>query len=74
VLPTTGLLARSWIDSRWIVASPAMKVLVDSLQGSNTDFLLGAVAERHRLPILTTDHDFEQYARLLPVVLHQLRS
>jgi predicted nucleic acid-binding protein len=28
------------------------------LQGSNTDFLLCAVAERHHLPILTTDEDF----------------
>ena len=40
------------------------------LQGSSTDFLLCAVAERHRLPILTTDEDFIRYARVLPIELH----
>jgi len=44
------------------------------LQGSNTDFLLCAVSERHRLPILTTDEDFSRYSRVLPVVLHPVRS
>lgn len=41
------------------------------LQGSNTDFLLCAVSERHRLPILTTDADFTLYARVLPVLLYE---
>ena len=40
------------------------------LQGSNTDFLLCAVSVRHRLPLLTTDEDFVQYAKLLPLQLH----
>ena len=44
------------------------------LQGSNTDFLLCVVAERHRLPILTTDDDFARYARVLSIVLHKPRS
>lgn len=44
------------------------------LQGSNTDFLVCAVAERHRLPILTTDEDFERYSRVLPVALHPVRA
>jgi predicted nucleic acid-binding protein len=35
------------------------------LEGSNTDFLLCAIAERHRFPILTTDADFTRYARVL---------
>jgi predicted nucleic acid-binding protein len=35
------------------------------LQGSNTDFLICAVAERHRLALLTTDLDFGRYARLI---------
>jgi hypothetical protein len=39
------------------------------LQGSNTDFLLCAVAERHRMPILTADEDFAQYSRVIPVRL-----
>ena len=44
------------------------------IQGSNTDFLLCAVAERHRMTILTTDDDFATYARVLPVVLHKPRK
>lgn len=44
------------------------------VQGSNTDFLLCAVAERHRLPILTTDEDFALFARVLPVTLHPIRA
>ena len=43
------------------------------LQGSNTDFLLCAVAERRGLPILTTDADFERFARLVPIRLQQPR-
>ena len=40
------------------------------VQGSNTDFLICAVAERRALPILTTDADFTRFARLLPIALH----
>lgn len=42
------------------------------VQGSNTDFLLCAVAERLAVPILTTDADFGRYASLLPVKLHPI--
>jgi predicted nucleic acid-binding protein len=40
------------------------------IQGSNTDFLLCAVAERAKLPILTTDNDFVAFSRVLPVRLY----
>ncbi len=40
------------------------------LQGSNTDFLICAAAERRGLPIYTTDADFVRFARLLPINLH----
>lgn len=40
------------------------------VQGSNTDFLICAVAERRTFAILTTDIDFTRFARLLPVSLH----
>lgn len=43
------------------------------VQGSNTDFLLCAVAERHAMPILTTDVDFTRYASLLPIRLHRIQ-
>jgi predicted nucleic acid-binding protein len=42
------------------------------IQGSNTDFLLCAVAVRHEFSIFTTDDDFKHFGRVLPVSLHQL--
>lgn len=44
------------------------------IQGSNTDFLLCAVAMRRAMPIYTTDADFGHYARVLPIALHEPRS
>ena len=43
------------------------------IQGSNTDFLICAAASRRRMPILSTDDDFQEYARLLPISLHPPR-
>jgi predicted nucleic acid-binding protein len=43
------------------------------IQGSNTDFLICAVAARRGLAILTTDTDFAHYARVLPIRLHAPR-
>ena len=40
------------------------------VQGSNTDFLICATAERRNLPILTTDADLDRFARLLPITLY----
>jgi predicted nucleic acid-binding protein len=40
------------------------------IQGSNTDFLICAAAERRNLPILTTDQDFVRFAEVLPIALH----
>lgn len=44
------------------------------IQGSNTDFLLCAVAERFKFPILTTDDDFVTFGRVLPLRLHALQA
>jgi predicted nucleic acid-binding protein len=44
------------------------------VQGSNTDFLLCAVADRYGMAILTTDEDFTLFARHLPVQLHVPRG
>jgi len=44
------------------------------IQGSNTDFLICAVAMRRELPIFTTDSDFKQFARTLRFQLHQPRA
>jgi predicted nucleic acid-binding protein len=40
-----------------------------SVQGSNTDFLICAIAVRHHLAIFSTDNDFQLYAKHLPIVL-----
>lgn len=44
------------------------------VQGSHVDFLICAAAARHRVAVFTTDGDFDRYARLLPVKLHQARA
>jgi predicted nucleic acid-binding protein len=44
------------------------------IQGSNTDFLICAVAVRHDLAVFTTDGDFPHFAKCLPVVLHEMRK
>ena len=41
----------------------------NGIQGTHTDFLICAVAERLQLSILTSDQDFVQYERVLPVKL-----
>jgi len=40
------------------------------IQGSNTDFLICAIAVRQDLAIFTTDRDFRQFSECLPIVLH----
>ncbi len=44
------------------------------IQGSNTDFLICAVAIRHDLSIFTTDRDFTQFSAVLPIKLHEVRE
>lgn len=40
------------------------------IQGSNTDFLICAVAARNDFAIFTTDRDFGLFARVLPIAVH----
>ncbi len=40
------------------------------VQGSNTDFLICAVAVRHDLAVHTTDNDFKRYAKHVPFSLY----
>ncbi|MBK6519836.1 MAG: PIN domain-containing protein [Polyangiaceae bacterium] len=44
------------------------------VQGSNTDFLLCALALRRDLAIFTTGGDFPHYGRVLGIKLHEVRS
>ncbi len=41
----------------------------NGIQGSNTDFLICAVAYRRSYSILTTDHDFQRFQAHIPVTL-----
>lgn len=41
------------------------------VQGSPTDFIICAVSLRHNASVLTTDGDFERYAKLTGIRLHQ---
>jgi predicted nucleic acid-binding protein len=43
------------------------------IAGSAVDFLICAVALRRKLEIFTLDHDFDQYAKHLPLRLHEPR-
>lgn len=40
------------------------------VQGSNTDFVICAIAERCGIPILATDRDFPLFAPHIPIRLH----
>jgi len=46
----------------------------NGIQGSNTDFLICAVAIRRELSIFTTDEDFGAYSKLLPIALHEITT
>ncbi|MGZ8709645.1 MAG: type II toxin-antitoxin system VapC family toxin [Thermoanaerobaculia bacterium] len=40
------------------------------IHGSNTDFLICAVAVRNELAIFTSDGDFPRFAKVLPIALY----
>ena len=42
----------------------------NGIQGSNTDFLICAIAARGGFSIFTSDVDFTHFARMLPIKLH----
>lgn len=44
------------------------------VQGSNTDFLICAVAVRQKIPIFTTDADFTLFQQHLPIALYRPRK
>jgi hypothetical protein len=44
------------------------------IQGSHVDFLICSIAERHNLPIFTTDKDFILYAKHLHISVYKPRN
>jgi predicted nucleic acid-binding protein len=45
----------------------------NGIQGSNTDFLICAVAERIQAAIFTIDDDFIHFSNLMPIRIHRSR-
>lgn len=43
----------------------------EGIQGSNIDFLICSVSKLFDIPIFTTDKNFLQYKKLLPIKLHE---
>jgi predicted nucleic acid-binding protein len=41
------------------------------IQGSNTDFLICSLSIRYQMPIFTTDGDFLQFKRHVPIFLYK---
>ena len=44
------------------------------VQGTATDLLICAIAVRHGMRIFTTDTDFNEFAKHLPIDLHTVRG
>ena len=68
--PDIALEAEDYEDA----ASFFNRCRAKGVQGSNTDFLICAVAVRRRFGILTTDTDFLHFAKVLPIELHSPRA
>ena len=47
------------------------RCLSKGIQGSNTDFLICAMANRNKFSIFTTDNDFELFSKHIKIVLHK---
>ena len=48
--------------------------LNNGIQGSQTDFLICAIAHRFNLEIFTEDNDFNNYKKYLPIKLYKIKS
>lgn len=46
--------------------------LSNGIQGSQTDYLICAIAHRYNLKIFTEDNDFHHYQKYLPIKLHNI--
>jgi predicted nucleic acid-binding protein len=47
------------------------RCLSKGIQGSNTDFLICAIANRNKFSIFTTDKDFELFSKHIKIILHK---
>ena len=65
--PDLPLLAEDYVTAAKFFSLCRSK----GIQGSNTDFLICAVAVRHDFAVFTTDEDFSRFTRCVPIVLHE---
>ena len=65
--PDTEITSDDYEDA----ASFFNRCRAQGIQGSNTDFLICAIAVRNQFSIFTTDGDFTHFSRVLPIVLHR---
>jgi predicted nucleic acid-binding protein len=64
--PDTAITSEDYEEAAWYFNRCRAK----GIQGSNTDFLICAVAARNGFSIFTTDEDFAHFAKVLPIALH----
>jgi predicted nucleic acid-binding protein len=57
-----------------LAADYSNKCRRNGIQGSNTDFLICAIAVRNNYKIFTTDDDFEKYRKHLPIKLFDIKT
>jgi predicted nucleic acid-binding protein len=46
----------------------------NGIQGSNTDFLICAVAKRRQFEIFTTDNDFALFSEFIAITLYKIKG
>ena len=58
------------VDDYEEAASISNRCRAKGFQGSNTDFLICAIAVRNDFSIFTTDEDFTRFAKVVPITLY----
>jgi len=62
------------LDDHDLAAKYFNECLTKGIQGSQTDFLICAIAHRFNLEIFTEDKDFNNYKKYLPIKLYKTKS
>ena len=61
-------------DSDFIVGAEFNNICrTNGIQGSHIDYLICSIASRLKMPIFTTDKDFDNYSKFLPIKLYVIR-
>lgn len=68
--PDIALDTRDYEDA----ASATNRCVARGVQGSAIDFLICAVAMHRQMTVFTTDGDFQHFASVIPLTLHESRK